>query len=134
MGCISRDHPQPVSGSTPSVRRESIRYVAGRQNAEAYGEQMYALGIKSGIYQKDIDTQEIVFIGDGAAWIWNLADAYFPNAVEIVDYMHAKSHLYTAAKVAFGESETESVETWVKETEPFLFDGTLRKWLSVFVV
>ena len=44
-----------------------------------------------------------VFVGDGAGWIWNLCDEYFPNAVEIIDYMHAKSHLYDAAKYAFGE-------------------------------
>ena len=67
-------------------------------------------------------------MGDGAAWIWNIAAEYFPNAVEIVDYMHAKSHLYTAAKVALCETETAAIETWVKEaTEPLLFDATSQK-------
>ena len=27
-----------------------------------------------------------VVLGDGAKWIWNLADEYFPDAVQIVDY------------------------------------------------
>ncbi len=81
MGC---DYSQPVSGGTPSVRIESIRYVAGRYNAEVFGKELYALAIKSGIYQKDINTQVIVFIGDGAAWIWNLCKEYFPNAVQTI--------------------------------------------------
>ena len=39
--------------------------------------------------------------------------------------MHAKSHLSDVAKVAFGETETEVVETWVKETELLLQDGNI---------
>ncbi|RKU06201.1 hypothetical protein C6501_18975 [Candidatus Poribacteria bacterium] len=64
-----------------------------------------------------------MFIGDGAAWIWNIADEYFPNAVEIVDIMHAKSHLYDVAKAAFGEPEIEGIGSWIKAVEPLLFDG-----------
>ena len=125
VGSVYKDYPQPSSGSTPSARTSSIRYVAGRQNAERFGKDLYALAIHSGIYQEDIDTQEIVFIGDGAAWIWNLADEYFPNAVEIVDYMHAVSHLSNLAKTAFGETETEAVQTWIKEIKPILCDGNI---------
>lgn len=125
VGSIYRDYPQHGSDAIPSARTSSIRYVATRNNAAHFGKQLYALATNSGIYQEAIDTQEVVFIGDGAAWIWNLADEYFPNAVEIVDYTHAKSHLYDVAKVAFGETETEAISTWVKETEPHLFDGNI---------
>ncbi len=130
VGCIYRDYPQPVSGGTPSVRTESIRYVAGRQNAAAFGKKLYALALQSGIYQKDINTQEIVFIGDGAAWIWNLCKEYFPNAVQIVDYPHAVSHLYDVAKLVFEETETELFEAWIKETECFLHDGNIAEVAS----
>lgn len=46
------------------MRTESIRYVAGRQDVEYFGKTLYVLATKSGIYQKDIDTQEIVFIAE----------------------------------------------------------------------
>ena len=69
--------------------------------------------------------QEVVCIGDGAPWIWNNSDEYFPNAIEIVDYMHAKSHLYDAAKYAFGEHAIEKVETWIKMVELLLFEGEI---------
>ena len=68
---------------------------------------------------------DIAQVADGAAWIWNLCDEHFPNAVEIVDYMHAKSHLYNVAKVALGETQTDLIEDWIQETEPFLFDGNI---------
>ena len=59
----------------------------------------------------------------GAAWIWNLADEHFPDATEIVDYMHAKTHLYDVAKQAFGEEARDAVETWVQGTEVPLYNG-----------
>ena len=122
-GSIYRDYPQYGSRAKASVRTPSIRYVASRNNAEHFGKELYALATNSGIYQEDIDTREVVFIGDDAAWIWNLANEYFPNAVEIVDHMHATSHLYNVAKHAFGEMETAAIETWIKETAPLLYDG-----------
>lgn len=130
VGCVYKDYPQPVSGGTPSARTESIRYVAGRQNAAHVGKALYALATNSGIYQEAIDTQEIVFIGDGAAWIWSLAEADFPNAVEIVDYTHAASHLYNAAKLVFEETETELFEAWINETEPLLQDGNISEVIA----
>ncbi len=38
-----------------------------------------------------------VVLGDGAKWIWNLADEHFPDAVQIVDRFHAKQHLSDVA-------------------------------------
>src|SRR6202050_5515416 len=32
-------------------------------------------------------------LGDGALWIWNIADDHFPDATQIVDRYHAKPHL-----------------------------------------
>ena len=43
-----------------------------------------------------------VVIGDGAAWIWNVAAEQFPGAIEIVDIYHAKQHLCDVAKALNG--------------------------------
>ncbi len=125
VSCVYRDYPQLGLNSISRARPESIRYTANRQNAAQCGKDLYALATRSGIYQKDIMKQEVVCIGDGAAWIWNNSDMYFPNAVEIVDYMHTKSHLYAAAKYAFGEQATEKIETWTQEVEPLLLEGKI---------
>ena len=34
-----------------------------------------------------------VILGDGALWIWNLADMLAPEAIQIVDVFHAKDRL-----------------------------------------
>jgi len=43
-----------------------------------------------------------VVLGDGAPWIWNLADEHFPGAIQIVDRFHAKQHLSDVAKALYG--------------------------------
>ncbi len=42
-----------------------------------------------------------VVLGDGAPWIWNLADEQFPGATQIVDLYHAKQHLSDVAKAIY---------------------------------
>jgi hypothetical protein len=43
--------------------------------------------------------RQLVFLGDGAAWIWNLATRHFPEATQIVDLYHAREHLHDLAKL-----------------------------------
>jgi len=42
--------------------------------------------------------RQLVVIGDGARWIWNLADQHFPAATQIVDLYHAREHLHELAE------------------------------------
>jgi len=37
-------------------------------------------------------------LGDGAKWIWTIADEHFPAATQIVDYFHAREHLADLTK------------------------------------
>ncbi|MGH3627788.1 MAG: ISKra4 family transposase [Sciscionella sp.] len=41
--------------------------------------------------------RQVVVLGDGARWIWNLADQRFPAATQIVDLYHAREHLHALA-------------------------------------
>jgi len=41
---------------------------------------------------------ETVVIGDGAAWIRNMCDDIFPDAVQILDLFHLKENIYKFAK------------------------------------
>ena len=54
-----------------------------------------------------------VILGDGAAWIWNLADTHFPGAIQIVDRFHVKEHLSNVAKIIWGGSN-EYATAWAK--------------------
>ncbi len=39
------------------------------------------------------NADQIVFLADGAAWLWNMQKKLFPNAVCIIDFFHATEHL-----------------------------------------
>ena len=41
----------------------------------------------------------MTILGDGAAWIWNIAAAKFPEATQIVDLYHAREHLCDLARL-----------------------------------
>ena len=129
VGCLYTDGAEQSPGVMCAAEPSSLRYVASASDAQTFGEDWFALATASGMYQDETDTEEVVVIGDGAAWIWNLSEEYFPGAVEIVDYMHAKSHLYTVAKQAYGEEETarDRVESWVEATETFLYAGDIQE-------
>jgi Uncharacterised protein family (UPF0236) len=42
--------------------------------------------------------RQLVFLGDGARWIWNMADKILPEATQIVDYYHAREHVHDLAR------------------------------------
>src|SRR5215471_19652993 len=44
--------------------------------------------------------RQLVVPGDGAVWIWNLADELFPAATQIVDLYHAREHAHDLATLA----------------------------------
>ena len=43
--------------------------------------------------------RQLAVLGDGAAWIWNLASQHFPEATQIADIYHAREHLHDLAKL-----------------------------------
>ncbi len=61
-------------------------------------------------------------LGDGAKWIWNLADEHFPDAVQIVDRFHAKHHLSDVAKSIYGAG-TNLAKQWACERHDELDAG-----------
>ena len=42
--------------------------------------------------------RQFTIIGDGAAWIWGIATAKFPEATQIVDLYHAREHLHSLTR------------------------------------
>jgi hypothetical protein len=46
--------------------------------------------------------QARAFLGDGGSWIWALHRTYFPRFEPIVDFVHALTHIYLAAKAVGG--------------------------------
>jgi hypothetical protein len=79
------------------------------------------------------EAQRRVVLGDGAPWIWNLAEELFPGAVQIVDLFHAKSHLWDVAKAIYGAG-SELGEQWAKQRRDELDDGKIDDVLTALRV
>lgn len=70
-----------------------------------------------------------VFLGDGAPWIWNLAEMIAPGAIQIVDLYHAKEHLSLLANAIFSYG-TDLAKQWALEQHTALETGRLDLVLS----
>ncbi len=98
----SRDkHGAPVRDPDSASYSAAIETAAFRDtDAEP---SPFALRALRGARRRGFDTApRRVMLGDGAAWIRNIADEHFPGAVRIVDIFHAKQHLFETAKAIHG--------------------------------
>ena len=60
---------------------------------------MFANLVKAeGIRRGADHVRQLTILGDGAAWIWNIASAKFPETTQIVDIYHARQHLHDLAR------------------------------------
>jgi hypothetical protein len=53
-------------------------------------------------------------LGDGAPWIWAVADAHFPGVRQTLDYYHLSEHLYAFAHLQYPNDPT-GVKAWVEQ-------------------
>ena len=72
-------------------------------------------------------------LGDGALWIWNLAEEHFPGATQILDLFHAKGHLWDVAKAIYGAG-SDLAEQWAKQRRDELDDGKIDDTLAALAL
>jgi hypothetical protein len=83
------DHGYPVRD------RDSSSYIATFEPASVFAGLVKAEGLRRGADH----VRQMTIIGDGAAWIWNIAGSKFPEATQIVDLYHAREHLHDLARL-----------------------------------
>lgn len=66
-----------------------------------------------------------VVLGDGAPWIWNLAQELFPGATEIVDRFHVKQQLSEVAKALYPTAPRRAHQ-WAERWHQQLDAGQLK--------
>jgi hypothetical protein len=88
-----------------------------RQEAEAFGKLTWATGCTR---QADL-VPELIFVCDGAVWIWKLVEFYYPTTIQIVDWDHAEDHLKNLSLIAFASEVKRTV--WLEEVTQDLWDG-----------
>lgn len=109
LGCVftqtSLDEQQ-----RPIRDEESTSYVGAIENAEEFGWRMYGEAQRRGLER----AEKVVVLGDGARWVWNLADMHFCDATRIVDLYHAREHLYHLCFLLAGQNERSKNKYQIK--------------------
>ena len=100
LGCVFTQTTTDDEGR-PVRDEQSTTYVGGIETAEQFGLRIYTEAWKRGWSRARIK----VVLGDGAVWIWNLADQHFPAAIQIVDLYHAREHIHDLCKALWPNDE-----------------------------
>jgi transposase len=87
----SQDH-QKVQGKRGLIRQRE--YVATLKSREQFRQRVSQLYNQIAA-QKPTQT---VVIGDGAPWIWSMAQEQFPGAVEILDFFHLSEYVWVVTQ------------------------------------
>ena len=83
-------------------------YVAARETATAFGPRLATEAARRGALEVDrwegsvtrrslAILRPALILADGAVWIWNLADEYIDQRIEVSDFYHAAEHLAAVA-------------------------------------
>jgi hypothetical protein len=102
---------------------DSTTYTGAIETAEEFGKRIYLEAWNCGWSR----AAKKVVMGDGAEWIWNLADEHFPGAVQIVDLYHARQHLWDLARRLY-PNDAANQKAWMKVHQKRLLDkGKIEK-------
>ncbi len=119
LGCVFTQTRVDAKGR-PLRDEASTTYSGGIETAEAFGRRMYSEAGQRGWS----GAKKKVVLGDGAVWIWNLADEHFPGSVQIVDLYHARQHLWDLSGKLWATEERQR-QRWTKKLEQKLEGGKI---------
>src|SRR6266851_3932691 len=105
--CFRLDHRGQTAGGRPVITERG--FVATRAGIGALREQLHAEALRRGLGQ----AAGALVIGDGAVWIWRLADDRWPQARQRLDFYHAVQHLAAVGRALFGANR-EKLKAWLK--------------------
>jgi hypothetical protein len=105
--CFRLDQRGQTAGGRPVISERG--FVATRAGIDALRAQLYAEALRRGLGQ----AAGALVIGDGAVWIWRLADDRFKAARQRLDFYHAVEHLAAAGRALFGADKTK-LQAWLR--------------------
>jgi hypothetical protein len=116
LGCVFTQATWDAEGF-PIRDPDSTTYTGAIEPAEEFGKRIYLEAWNRGWSR----AEKKVVMGDGAEWIWNLAEQYFPGALQIVDLYHARQHLWELARKLHPNDEVNQ-KAWIKVHQRRLLD------------
>jgi hypothetical protein len=106
LGCVFTQTTTDENGQ-PLRDPDSTSYVGTMEDCRAAG-----ILLRQEAFRRGYGTAEqVVYLGDGAAWVWENARLNFPDAVQILDFYHASEHVGHLAAALWG-NETDKAKAW----------------------
>jgi len=84
-----------------TLRRGPVSYTAVLGSVGPFRDALWAEVLRRG----ERGREATVVLGDGAPWIWNVADEILPGAVQILDWYHLSEHVHNAKRILFREKD-----------------------------
>lgn len=120
----TRAQPPRQPSEDWDIRAENITYFTDICPAKEFTHLFWATGVQRNAHL----ARELVILGDGAEWIWNLVAENFPHAIQIVDWFHACEYLTPVAKAAFKDADRQTA--WVQQVKTDLWHGRVKQVIA----
>lgn len=121
LGCVFTQTTTDDEGR-PVRDEDSTTYIGAIETAEVFGRRLYTEAWQRGWSR----VKKKVVLGDGAVWIWNIADEHFPDAIQIVDLYHARQHLWELSGKLFPLDSSQRMR-WTNRLQAKLDAGKIEK-------
>jgi hypothetical protein len=103
-----------------------ISYYCDMMASKEFSKLVWATGCQQRAQLAD----ELIFLGDGAEWIWNEVQENYPKAIQIVDWFHATEYIAPVAKAAFNNEHKQ--QSWTTQVRTDLWEGDLDAVIAAF--
>jgi hypothetical protein len=118
VAVISREEvATEVSQECTPIQRQA-RYAAAVGPPEELQAQLAAALLAHGATK----AQRVAWVGDGAPWVWKLAEQLCPQATQVLDWRHAQQYVVECGKALFGETDA-CLSVWRNTAEMLLWQG-----------
>jgi len=128
LGCVFTQTGLDEKGR-PVRDEESTSYTGAIEPVEVFGRRIYHEAKRRGLDR----AKEVCVLGDGAPWIWNIADEQFYGATQIVDLYHAREHYWNVAKACFGQHKDQQHQ-WAEDRRKELDEGNVEEVIDAIKI
>ena len=113
----ARGEPPASPNKEWAIRAQNIHYYADLSPAHEFRDLVWATGVH---HQAHL-AKELIILGDGAEWIWNIVSQNFPSAIQILDWFHASEHLTPVAHTSFPTLDAQ--QEWLTMARQLMWEG-----------
>jgi hypothetical protein len=100
----------------------NVHYTSVLGSKDAFTPALWALAVQQALPT----ARQRMVVGDGAAWVWNVAEEVCPDGRQIVDWFHAVQHLAEVAAVLYpDEKDDNKRQRWLKTYKEHLYMGRI---------